>query len=172
MSNPEDLEQPKGLEDSETEETPSIQNPTENNSKEKEHHADSNLIASASVGDSAPMVPLKPTSDRTVVSIMENPSVLEALVHEAPAEVMEFVEASDNRQFKYFSQKEENRHKELLAGENTKRIAIGVVFGTALIAFVYSAVTGDSTLPNQIITVIVAGFGGLGVRELFQRKEE
>ena len=125
------------------------------------------------VADSAPMVPLKPaTPDRAIVSIMENPSVLEALVHEAPAEVLQFVEAADDRQFRYFCQKEANRHQERMAREATTRIAIGSVSGAVLAAFIYSAYTGDINLSSTIVTAIIGGFGGLGISKYFQPKEE
>lgn len=87
-------------------------------------------------------------------------------------EVIKFVEAADQRQFKYFTQREENRHKELLVSESTKRIAIGSVLVTVFAAFTYSTLTGDSNLASQVIMIIVAGFGGLGIRDLFQRKED
>lgn len=47
------------------------------------------IVPTANETASVPMVPITAANpDRAVVSIMENPTVLEALVHEAPAEVM------------------------------------------------------------------------------------
>jgi hypothetical protein len=52
--------------------------------------------------DVVPVIPgMAISQDTTVVSIMANPSVLDALVQEAPTEVMRFVEAADERQFRY-----------------------------------------------------------------------
>lgn len=69
-------------------------------------------------------------------------------------------------------QKEENRHKEQLASEATKRIAIATIGSATLAAFVYSALTGDVSLSGQIISVIVGGFGGLGLSRIFESKED
>ncbi len=172
MTNPENI--PSQPDESKEEgATPVDRLPSNNNSSSGKEQENDDQTARATEVESAPMVPLKSSApDRTVVSIMENPSVLEALVHEAPEEVIRFVESADDRQFRYYSQKEANRHKELLAGENTKRIAILGVIAVVFGGFAYSTFTHDSALPTQVITVIVAGFGGLGVRELFKRKEE
>jgi len=157
----------------EHEDPPSEKAPSGNSSSSGKANGDSIRMIPAPEKDSAPMVPLDTANpDRTVVSIMENPSVLEALVHEAPAEVIKFVESSDDRQFRYYSQKEENRHKERLARETTTRLAVAGVLGCAFAAFGYSAITGDTNLSNQIISVIVGGFGGLGISKLFQNKDE
>lgn len=144
----------------------------EDGSASKEQEDGGRIVPSAD-SDSTPMVPLDRTNpNRAIVSILENPSVLDALVHEAPAEVIKFVESADERQFKYYSQKEANRHEESMAREATTRIAIGAVGGAVLVAFGYSAFTGDTSLSAQIIAVIVGGFGGLGIGEIFKKKEE
>lgn len=123
----------------------------------------------------SPTVPMTlVSSDRPALSVIINPSVMQALAQDTPQELLKFAEASDERQFKYYMQKEQNRHKEQLASENTTRIAVGAVLGAVFAAFTYSAITGDSTLSGQIIAVIVGGFGGLGVglTKVFRPKED
>jgi hypothetical protein len=39
-------------------------------------------------------------------------------------------------------------------------------------AFVYSAITGDKSLSNTIISVVVGGFGGVGIGKVLENKEE
>lgn len=131
------------------------------------------IVPAADSNEAVPVIPITAASpDRAVLSIMENPTVLEALVHEAPEEVIKFVAAADERQFKFYTQREENRHKEQLARENTTRIAIGTIGGAVLAAFGYSALTGDISLSAEIISVIVGGFGGLGISKLLTPPED
>lgn len=170
MVNPDDTPQDSD-ERKEGEPSPTKKPTSDNNSAGKEQGDSARIVPTSDV-DSAPMVPLKPTPDRAVVSIIENPSVLEALVHEAPAEVLKFVETSDDRQFKYFMQREENRHKERMAREATTRIAIAVISGAAIAGFAYSAFTGNEMLSSIIVTAVISAFSGLGIKELLKLKEE
>ncbi len=171
MANSDNLP-PESDEFKEGEIEPLNKSPNVDSSASKEPVDGGRIVPSAD-SDSTPMVPLdRADPNRAIVSILENPSVLDALVHEAPAEVLQFVEASDDRQFRYFSQKEANRHQESMAREATTRIAIGAVGSAVLVAFGYSAFTGDTSLSAQIIAVIVGGFGGLGIGEIFKKKEE
>lgn len=172
MANPDNLPQDS---DEQEAEDPSTQPKSSSNdhSNADQLPDGGRIVPTANETDSVPMVPITAANpDRAIVSILENPTVLEALVQEAPAEVLEFVKAADERQFKYFTQKEENRHKEQLARENTTRITIGTIGGAVLAAFVYSAFTGDTSLSAEIITAIIGGFGGLGIGKLLQPKEE
>jgi hypothetical protein len=153
--------------------TPSSRNASSTQEEDKSRSTppqDSRLVE----GDPAyPMVPITAaSSDKAVLSVLVNPSVMEALAQDAPQEVLKFAEASDDRQFRYYMQREQNRHKELVAREATTRIAIGAVMGSVFGAFIYSAFTGDTNLSSQIISVIVGGFGGLGISKLLQSKEE
>lgn len=133
----------------------------------------SGIVPAADNNEAVPLMPITAVSpDRAIVSFMENPTVLEALVHEAPEEVLKLVAAADERQFKYFTQREENRHKERLARENTTRTVIGTIGGAVLAAFGYSALTGDTSLSTEVITVIVGGFGGLGIGKLLAAPED
>lgn len=170
MANPDDA--PQDSDERGKGESPPTEEPTSDNNSAGKDQGDSGRIVPTADVDSAPMVPLKPTPDRAVVSIIENPSVLEALVHEAPAEVLKFVETSDDRQFKYFMQREENRHKERMAREATTRIGIAGIVGAALAGFAYSAFTGDTHLSGQIVVAIIGAFGGFGIDKVLQPKEE
>lgn len=131
------------------------------------------IVPSANSNEAVPVIPITAANtDRAVLSIIENPSVLEALAHQAPHEVIKFATSADERLFKYSTQKEENRHKERLARENTTRIVVGTIGGAVLAAFGYSALTGDTSLSTEVITVIVGGFGGLGIGKLLTPPED
>lgn len=167
MSNPDDIIHPAD-ESSSKGELPAKQVSSSNNSDSKEQGDGGRIIPAAE-----PVVPITTiNSDKAVLSVLVNPSVMEALVQDAPQDVLKFAEASDERQFKYYMQQEQNRHQERMAREATTRIAIGSVGGAVLAAFVYSAYTGDTNLSSTIVTAIIGGFGGLGISKFFQPKEE
>lgn len=68
----------------------------DDNSNDKEQENGNRDHQTTDAEESAPLIPItKADPDRAVLSILENPSVLDALVQEAPAEVIKFVDASD-----------------------------------------------------------------------------
>ncbi len=120
-----------------------------------------------------PLVPMSSgTEGKAILSVMVNPSVMEALAQDSPEQLLEFVEKSDDRQYQYYLQKEQNRHNEKIARENTTRIAIASVLSAVFAAFFYSAATGEISLSAEIISALIGGFGGLGIGKVLQRPED
>jgi hypothetical protein len=109
-------------------------------------------------------------------------SAFEALAKEDPAGLLSFVESYDRRRYEIAKLKEENRHKEIIAREDTKskeqdagsktnRIAIGLVFSFLGLVLLYSGLTGNKELPEKVINITAGVLGGAGGVTLLNRKE-
>lgn len=104
--------------------------------------------------------------------VFTNPSTIETLAQKTPDALIKFVESSDQRQYQYHLNIQEQRHKESLAKENTTRLILGGIFSIFIMCFIYAAYTKDQSLPNQVFNVLLGGAGGAGLITTLNRKKD
>lgn len=129
--------------------------------------SESNLAPSSSAYPVVPINVVGSPSDRSVTSLLINPSVMESLAQDEPARVLDYAEESDKRRFVFYKTREDNRHKESLSIQNTAKFIATLSFGAIVAAFVYAGVTRDGNLPDKMFTYLSAGFGGAGIMKVF-----
>jgi hypothetical protein len=112
--------------------------------------------------------------DRLSRSLLINPSAMQTLAQHEPGALIQLADASDDRQFRFHLKTAEYRHISNRNRENTLRWVVGGVIGIVLMSFVYSGLTKDKTLPTQLINILVAGAGGVGVgsSSFLQKKKD
>jgi len=118
-------------------------------------------------------VPLVPLVSGTlpVAAQIISPMAFEALAKESPDQLLKFVESYDERQLRFYSLKEENKHRQQIEQEKTKRFGMGLIFATIASVMIYSGLTGDKTLSEKIINVAIGALGGLGAGAVFLQKK-
>lgn len=69
---------------------------------------------------------------------------------------------------------DKDRDRELqqfLSSERTKRLAIGAVVFVIIVILIYSGITKETFLSQQIINIVVGAFGGVGLIGVFKKKD-
>lgn len=112
------------------------------------------------------------TDEKTTKSIMVNPTVVESLAQHDPSALIEFADASDNRQYLYHTKVEECRHKEYQVRENTVRWFLAGLGGIIVVCFIYAGVTKDKALPNELIKYTLSAIGGAGALKLYEERKK
>jgi hypothetical protein len=95
-----------------------------------------------------------------------DPRLQSILANKAPEKFLEFIESYDKRQFEFYTIQEQNRHNEELdkqkKGQTQIQFALIAVLLLVCFCLAYAVQTGDSSLPKELITVILAVIGGSG----------
>ncbi|AFY73961.1 hypothetical protein Syn7502_01929 [Synechococcus sp. PCC 7502] len=110
--------------------------------------------------------------EKSLSTMMVNPSVVESLAHHQPSALIEFADKNDQRQFDYHSQLAKHKDDQNKRRENTNRMILGSIVGMILMSFIYSGVTGDKTLPDKLINIVVGGGAGIGLSHLTKNKNK
>jgi hypothetical protein len=70
------------------------------------------------------------------------------------------------------SDKDSQRQLDVLKiSETTKRLAIGAVLVLVISVLVYAGITKETFLSQQIINIVVGAFGGVGLTNVFKKKD-
>lgn len=93
-------------------------------------------------------------------------------MHNAPEQFLNFLDTNDKRLSEYGSLRENNRHAEARRGEDTKRIALGVILVVVVSTLVYAGITKDGALAKDILTLLFVGFGGIGIGKGFPKSSD
>ena len=110
--------------------------------------------------------------EKSLNTMMVNPSVVESLAHHQPSALIEFADKNDQRQFEYHSQLAKQKDNQNKRQEDTTRMILASIVGMILMSFIYSGVTGDKTLPDKLINIVVGGGAGIGLTNLTRNKNK
>jgi len=86
--------------------------------------------------------------------------VQKKITEEHITKVLEIADNDGERELKLFQ-----------SAELTKRLGIGAVILIIAIILVYSGITKETFLSQQIINIVVGAFGGAGLINVFKKKE-